>query len=95
MLGSVRSVNKTDSAQLLSQFGNLKTLLTASIEEFRICPGIGEKKVRRLYDAFNKPFSSSIAKRRKEEKERLANIERDIAAIEEEASDEEEQQKAN
>lgn len=83
-LGSVRSVNKTDSSQLLMQFGNLKSLVTASMEDLRHCPGIGEKKVRRLFDAFNKPFSSLMAEKRKEEKEQLANIERDIANIEEE-----------
>ena len=86
VLGSVRSVNKTDTAQLLSQFGTFEALVSASVEDIRQCPGIGEKKVRRLHDAFHKPFSSSMAKRRKEkreEMERLAKIERDIAEAEE------------
>jgi len=71
-LGSIRSVNKTDSAQLLAQFGSLKKVLTANMEDLRVCPGIGEKKVRRLHEAFNKPFSSAMAKKRKAEKEKLA-----------------------
>ncbi len=83
VLGCVRSVNKTDASQLLSQFGNFKSLATTSIEELQSCPGIGEKKVRRLYDAFTKPFSTSLAKKRKEEKERLESIEKDIANVEE------------
>ena len=65
LLGAVRSVNKTDSAQLLSQFGTLKNVITATIKELQQCPGIGEKKVRRLFDAFHKPFSSAMSKKRK------------------------------
>jgi len=65
LLGAVRSVNKTDSAQLLSQFGTLKNVITAPIKELQQCPGIGEKKVRRLFDAFHKPFSSAMSKKRK------------------------------
>ena len=65
LLGAVRSVNNTDSAQLLSQFGTLKNVITAPIKELQQCPGIGEKKVRRLFDAFHKPFSSAMSKKRK------------------------------
>lgn len=71
VLGTVRSVNKTDAAQLLVQFGNLRSLVMSSMEELILCPGIGEKKVRRLYDAFHKPFSSAAVaakKRMREEK---------------------------
>ena len=49
-------VNKTDASQLLSQFGSVKQILTASVEELSLCPGIGEKKVKRLWDTFHKPF---------------------------------------
>lgn len=89
VLGCVRSVNKTDSSQLISQFGNFKSLATASINELQSCPGIGEKKVRRLYDAFTKPFSSSLAKKRKEERERLDSIQKDISTVEDEEYEEE------
>lgn len=68
VLSSVRSVNKTDSAQLLSQFSSLKAVVAATMDELCLCPGMGEKKVRRLYDAFHKPFSSRQAKRRREAK---------------------------
>ena len=56
-LGCIRSVNKTDSVTLLSQFGNVKSIMTASLEDIRQCPGIGEKKAKRLFEAFHKPFS--------------------------------------
>lgn len=47
VLGSVRSVNKTDSVQLISQFGCWKNLVSASLEELSVCPGVGVKKVKR------------------------------------------------
>lgn len=56
VLTSVRSVNKTDSAYLVSQFGTLKQLVGSSADELSLCHGIGERKVQRLYNAFNKPF---------------------------------------
>jgi DNA excision repair protein ERCC-1 len=62
-LSCIRSVNKTDSVTLLSQFGNVKNIMTASLEDIRQCPGIGEKKAKRLFDAFHKPFSSTQNKR--------------------------------
>lgn len=61
-LGCIRSVNKTDAVTLLSQFGNIKNIMTASLEDIRQCPGIGEKKAKRLFDAFHKPFSSTQTK---------------------------------
>jgi DNA excision repair protein ERCC-1 len=65
-LASVRSVNKTDAGQLLNQFGCWKNIVGASVDELSVCPGLGPKKVRRLYEAFRKPFSREAAKRRKE-----------------------------
>ena len=90
-LGCIRSVNKTDAATLTSQFGNLKHVMTASVEDIRLCPGIGEKKARRLYEAFHKPFSSAMAKKRKAEQEKkiaemedgMEHDEIDAAVIEE------------
>lgn len=68
VLGCIRSVNKTDAATLKNQFKNVRSVMNASVDDIRQCPGIGEKKARRLYDAFNKPFSSVMAKKRKEER---------------------------
>jgi DNA excision repair protein ERCC-1 len=55
-LCSVRGVNKTDTATLAFTFGALKNLAGASEEELRRCPGMGERKVARLYAALNQPF---------------------------------------
>ena len=66
-LSSIRSVNKTDSAQLLLQFGNLKSLMTATREELGRCPGIGDKKAQRLHHAFHTPFLSLKKKKVEEE----------------------------
>ena len=56
--------------QLLSQFGTLKVIVAASsmIDDLVLCPGVGEKKVKIIYDAFHKPFSTK-QKRNKERKE--------------------------
>ena len=57
VLTAVRSVNKSDVATLLGTFGSLNGIANASMEEMALCPGIGEKKVERLYDALHEPFS--------------------------------------
>jgi DNA excision repair protein ERCC-1 len=62
-------VTKTDASQLLSSFTTLRKVLNADMEELRLIPGIGDKKVKRLYDAFHKPFSSVMAKKRKLEQD--------------------------
>ena len=53
---SVRAVNKTDAVTLALNFGKLKNVANASVEELRACPGFGETKVKRLYAALHQPF---------------------------------------
>ena len=65
VLGTVNSVNKADSGQLLSQFTNVRSIAAASMDELGLVPGMGEVKVKRLYDAFHKPFSSRAASKRR------------------------------
>lgn len=55
-LTTVRRVNKTDVITLGSTFGSLSGIMDASMEELARCPGIGESKVKRLYDTFHEPF---------------------------------------
>ncbi|KAM0934407.1 putative ERCC1/RAD10/SWI10 family, RuvA domain 2, restriction endonuclease type II [Dioscorea sansibarensis] len=55
-LTAVRHVNKTDVVTLGSAFGSLSGIMDASMEDLARCPGIGERKVKRLYDAFHEPF---------------------------------------
>jgi DNA excision repair protein ERCC-1 len=56
ILTAVRSVNKTDATTLLDVFGSFGNLCTASEQDLLLCPGIGEKKVKRLYQTLHQPF---------------------------------------
>lgn len=58
VLGSVRGINKTDVSTLAFNFGPLKNIASASEEQLRRCPGMGDRKVARLFTAMNQPFSS-------------------------------------
>lgn len=55
-LTTIRHVNKSDVVSLGSTFGTLSGIMGASMEELARCPGIGERKVKRLYDTFHEPF---------------------------------------
>jgi len=68
-LGTCKGVNKTDSAQLLMQFSNLRAVMAASMDELALVSGMGEVKVKRLHDAFHKPFSKKAAAARKRKKQ--------------------------
>ncbi|CAN6304553.1 unnamed protein product [Urochloa humidicola] len=61
-LTSIRHVNKTDVVTLGSSFGSLSQVMNASMEELARCPGIGERKVKRLYDTFHEPFKRVSAR---------------------------------
>ncbi|KAI3882072.1 hypothetical protein MKX03_006282 [Papaver bracteatum] len=60
-LTTVRHVNKTDVVTLGSTFGSLSNIMDASMEDLARCPGIGERKVKRLYDAFHEPFRHDVS----------------------------------
>ncbi|KAJ3057171.1 Excision repair cross-complementation group 1 [Rhizophlyctis rosea] len=55
-LTQIKSVNKTDVVTLTSTFGSLQKIIQASPDDLSSCPGFGQQKVRRLYEAFNQPF---------------------------------------
>ncbi|KAL8166388.1 hypothetical protein V2J09_007887 [Rumex salicifolius] len=59
-LTSIRRVNKADVVTLGSTFGSLAHIMDASMEDLARCPGIGERKVKRLYDTFHEPFKRVI-----------------------------------
>ncbi|XP_052194348.1 DNA excision repair protein ERCC-1 [Diospyros lotus] len=61
-LTTVRHVNKTDVVTLGSTFGSLSHIMDVSMEDLARCPGIGERKVKRLYDTFHEPFKRVIPK---------------------------------
>ncbi|KAJ6928821.1 disease resistance gene NBS-LRR family protein [Populus alba x Populus x berolinensis] len=60
-LTTVRRVNKTDVVTLGSTFGSLSNIMDASMEDLARCPGIGERKVKRLYDTFHEPFKRVVS----------------------------------
>ncbi|KAM7472780.1 hypothetical protein LguiA_010963 [Lonicera macranthoides] len=62
-LTTVRHVNKTDVVTLGSTFGSLSHIMDASMEDLARCPGIGERKVKRLYDTFHEPFKRVVPTR--------------------------------
>ncbi|GAX24658.1 DNA excision repair protein ERCC-1 [Fistulifera solaris] len=78
---SKASVNKTDAAQLMAQFSNVRAIGQASMDELATVSGMGHVKVKRLWDAFHKPFSSEAAAKR-----RRALLESSSAAEGEEAA---------
>ncbi|PRP83659.1 DNA excision repair protein ERCC-1 [Planoprotostelium fungivorum] len=53
---TVRGVNRTDARVLLENFETMRGVMNASSEELSICPGVGEKKVKRLFSTFTQPF---------------------------------------
>ncbi|XP_030505820.2 DNA excision repair protein ERCC-1 [Cannabis sativa] len=59
-LTTVRHVNKTDVVTLGTTFGSLSHIMDASMEDLARCPGIGERKVKRLHDTFHEPFKRAV-----------------------------------
>ncbi|KPV71749.1 uncharacterized protein RHOBADRAFT_18939 [Rhodotorula graminis WP1] len=66
-LTEVRGVNKTDVTTLMSSLGSFSKIVTAPASQLSTLPGLGDKKVRRLREAFTAPFvlHPAGAKRRK------------------------------
>lgn len=44
---------------------SLKRIMNATPDELSSCPGLGEKKVKRLREAFSQPFAVSSSDKRK------------------------------
>lgn len=55
-LTSIRSINKTDAAILISNFGTLNKIFAATESSLALCPGIGPQKASRLYKTLRQPF---------------------------------------
>jgi DNA excision repair protein ERCC-1 len=56
LLTTIKSVNKTDVNTLLDTFGNLSSVFTATEQQMMLCPGLGERKVKRLHQVLHEPF---------------------------------------
>ncbi|KAG0037791.1 ssDNA endonuclease and repair protein rad10 [Podila clonocystis] len=63
-LTQIQSINKTDVVTLSSTFGSVKNIMDASVDELGLLPGFGERKVKRLLEAFDQPFAIDPKKRR-------------------------------
>ncbi|XP_022692013.1 DNA excision repair protein ERCC-1-like isoform X2 [Varroa jacobsoni] len=55
-LSSIKSINKPDAIELLENFGSLKKIAEATVEELAVIPGIGERKAKMIFDTFREPF---------------------------------------
>ncbi|CAM9168394.1 unnamed protein product, partial [Ascophyllum nodosum] len=62
--GVVRSVNKSDVLTLASNLRSFEAMCDASAEELALCPGLGDKKVARIYEALHEPLSLTHKKKR-------------------------------
>ncbi|KIV88849.1 hypothetical protein PV10_08487 [Exophiala mesophila] len=51
-----RTINKTDAASLISNFGSLRAAVNAQPEELALVPGWGEKKIRAWTTTVREPF---------------------------------------
>lgn len=60
LAGSIRGINKTDVTTLLFTFGSFKNIALIGKHGLRGCPGMGETKVNRLYQALHQPFCSDV-----------------------------------
>lgn len=56
VLTSIRSINKTDVTTLMQNFDNFKGICAAEEHHLILCPGIGEKKVKRLHQILHQPL---------------------------------------
>ncbi|KAF2131378.1 hypothetical protein P153DRAFT_355177 [Dothidotthia symphoricarpi CBS 119687] len=59
-----RSINKTDAVGLVSNFGSVRTAISAGPEEIGLIAGWGDKKVQRWCNAVREPFRVKKAARR-------------------------------
>ncbi|VDP02293.1 unnamed protein product [Soboliphyme baturini] len=56
LLTSIKSISNSDAQAMITTFGSLKNIAQASVEELALCPGMGLKKAKKLYEAMNREF---------------------------------------
>jgi len=56
LLSSIKSINKSDAANLLRSFGTLARVMQAPVEELMLVPGMGGTKSQDLYNVFHQPL---------------------------------------
>lgn len=63
-LTTIRYISTTNANNLIKNYGTMKNILLTSPEQLSLIPGMGEKKIRRVIDVFNRPFVSTPYKQR-------------------------------
>lgn len=58
VLGNIRSINKTNVTTLMDVFGDFESVCQTTELQLVMCPGLGEKKVKRLLQVLQEPFES-------------------------------------
>ena len=59
VLTLIKGINKTDVNTICNQFNTFNGICHARLEQLALCPGFGEKKVKRLYHTLHAPFISN------------------------------------
>ncbi|KRY92478.1 DNA excision repair protein ERCC-1 [Trichinella pseudospiralis] len=58
LLTCIKPITKTDADSLIDMFGSLRRIAEATEEELSLCPGMGRRKAKKLYEGFAKLFSN-------------------------------------
>jgi DNA excision repair protein ERCC-1 len=58
-LTEIKSISKTNVKTLMAEYGTVRHVFEAKMDELSLCHGIGDKKVLALHQAFNEPFFTS------------------------------------
>ncbi|XP_071963523.1 DNA excision repair protein ERCC-1-like [Antedon mediterranea] len=66
-LTTIKSINKTDAATLLTTFDNFEGIVKASEDELGFCPGFGPNKAKRVARALKEPFMKKKSMKVKED----------------------------
>eukprot|EP00736_Rhodelphis_marinus_P010068 Rmarinus@m.11510 len=53
---AIRPVNQTDISTLASTFGTVRKIFLSSMHSLQVCPGLGDRKVKRIHAALHEPF---------------------------------------
>ncbi len=70
ILTEIRSVNKTDSANLMGQFGTFAALSVADKDQLSSLPGLGPKKVKNIMEVFGVSFADKPKPKPKSKEEK-------------------------
>jgi DNA excision repair protein ERCC-1 len=96
VLKSVKSINRTDVMTLFEAFRHFEGICQAEEAQLLLCPGLGEKKVKRLYHALHTPFKrqrSQLGTGNGGETDSNVMDRRDVRRVQTQAQEEEEKQR--